>query len=195
MLRFVLLLCILALVAGSVFAQTASTPEQRAASYEARKADFDYLLGDWRFTAKSKQWGEFTGLWSAVRLPGGQILDEWRVLDQEHATVYMTTTLRAYNAALDRWELVGMDQGGGLQDTGTGKAVGGEVLIEQVFGAVTERPTMRRIRYYNVRPDGFSWTSDLSADGGKTWDKEELTMEAQRIGPPRSLGALTPDAK
>jgi hypothetical protein len=193
--RVVLFLCVFAFLAGSLFAQTAATAEQRAASYEARKGDFDYLLGDWRFTAKSKQWGEFTGRWSAVRLRGGQILDEWRVLDDEGHTVYVTTTLRAYNAALDRWELVGMDEGGGLQDVGTGKVVGGEVLIEQVFGAVTERPTMRRIRYYNVRPDRFSWTSDLSADGGKTWDKEELTMEAQRIGPPRSFGALTPDAK
>jgi hypothetical protein len=31
------------------------TNEQIKASYEAHKSDFDYLLGDWEFTAVNKQ--------------------------------------------------------------------------------------------------------------------------------------------
>ena len=47
-----------ALVAGSPSsAQTGAkkTPEQIKASYESHKGDFDYLLGDWEFTAVSQQ--------------------------------------------------------------------------------------------------------------------------------------------
>ena len=46
------------------------------ASYEAHRGDFDYLLGDWEFSAVSREYGNFRGYWSAVRLDGGQILDE-----------------------------------------------------------------------------------------------------------------------
>ena len=147
-----------AVCAGTLIATVASAPvsaqttakrsqEEMRASYDAHKGDFDYLLGDWEFTAESKQYGKFRGLWSAVRLDGGQILDEYRVVDDSGDTMYMTTSLRNYNAALDRWELVGLDSGNGIQDIGTGQRVGDEMHIEQKFGVVTDKPTMLKIRY------------------------------------------------
>jgi hypothetical protein len=167
------------------------TPEQIKASYESHRGDFDYLLGDWEFTAVSQQYGKFHGLWSAARLPGGQILDEYRVVGDKGETFYVTTTLRAYNAVLDRWELVGMDEGNGLQDIGTGRRVGTEIHIEQRFGVMSPAPSTLRIRYSDIQPDRFSWTADRSTDGGKTWVRDFQKIEARRIGPPRSIGALT----
>ena len=166
------------------------TPDQMKASFEAHKGDFDYLLGDWAFTADSKEYGEFRGYWSAVRLDKGQILDEYRIVDDKDETLYVTTTLRAYNGALDRWELVGMDAGNGLQDMGTGQRVGSEVHIEQRFGVASGKPSTLRIRYYNIEPDRVSWTADRSTDGGKTWTERYQQIEARRIGPSRALGAL-----
>jgi hypothetical protein len=148
--------------------------------------DFDYLLGDWEFTANSKRWGKFHGLWSAVRLAEGQILDEYRVVGDAGETFYVTTTLRNYNKALKRWELVGVEAGNGLQDTGTAKRDGAEMHIEQKFGT-----SLSRIRYYDIGADRFSWTGDRSDDGGKTWTTADLTIEARRIGPARTLPALT----
>jgi hypothetical protein len=171
------------------------TPEQIAASYEAHKGDFDYLLGDWEFTSDSKEFGKGRGFWSAVRLDEGQILDEYRVVGDEGETYYVTSTLRNYNKVLDRWELIGADAGGGLQDFGTGRKVGSEIHIEQKFGVMSDRPSIWRIRYYNIQPDRFSWTAERSIDGGKTWEKNHLQIEARRIGPPRSLGALAPARK
>ena len=63
--------------------------------------------------------------------------------------------------------------------------------IEQTFGAVTPNPSLLRIRYYNIKPDQFSWTADRSMDGGKTWTTTFQTIEAHRIGPARSLEPLT----
>jgi hypothetical protein len=171
------------------------TAEEIAASYKAHQSEFDYLLGDWEFTANSQEYGKYRGWWSAVRLAEGQILDEYRVVGDKGETFYVTTTMRAYNAIADRWELIGMDEGNGLQDFGTGRRVGSEMHIEQKFGVASGKPTIRRIRYYDIRPDRFSWTSDLSRDEGKTWIKEELTIEARRVGPARSLGALATGTK
>ena len=135
--------------------------------------------------------GKFRGYWSAVRLAEGQILDEYRVVGDNGETYYVTTTLRAYNAVLDRWDLVGMDEGNGLQDIGTARRVGTEMHIEQRFGVMSSEPSTWRIRYSDIRPDRFSWRADRSVDGGKTWVTGYQQIDARRIGPLRSIGPLT----
>jgi len=168
------------------------TEKELQASIEAHKGDFDYLLGEWEFTSVSKEHGPGKGFWTAVRLATGQILDEFRVVGDNRETWYVTSTLRSYNAGMDRWELVGMVEGGGLQDVGTAQRVGSDVQIEQKFGVASGNVAILRIRYYNIQADRFSWTADRSMDGGKTWSKEDQKIEAHRIGPARSLGALAP---
>jgi len=170
----------------------AATPtrEQMKANFDAHQADFDYLLGDWEFTANNQQWGKSNGFWSAVRIDGGQILDEYRIVGDNGETYYVTRTLRTYNAVLNQWELVSTGQGAGLQDVGTGRREGAEVRIEQKFGYGTPTPSIWRIRYYDIKPDGFSWAADRSADDGKTWTKNFQTIEAHRIGPARSMEPL-----
>ena len=182
---------LVATAAAPVSAQAQVPHEQMLARWEAHRGDFDYLLGDWEFTAESGDFGRFHGVWSALRLANGQILDEYRVTGDSGETYYVTTTLRSYNAALDRWELVGMDMGGGLQDTGTGQRRGSEVHIEQTFGVASGRPSRWRIRYHSIEPDRFSWVADRSTDGGTTWTREYQKIEARRIGPARELAPLT----
>jgi hypothetical protein len=167
-------------------------PEQIEASFNEHKGDFDYLLGDWEFTAESKEWGKHGGYWSAVKLADGQVLDEYRVTGDKGETYYVTTSLRNYNKFADRWELIGADAGTGMQDFGTGRRVGSEMHIEQKFGVASGESAIMRIRYYNIAADRFSWAADRSTDGGRTWVKNHLQIEARRIGPPRSLGPLAP---
>ena len=184
------------LLAPHVTAQTATkSAEQIKALTEQHRGDFDYLLGDWEFTAESQQYGKFRGYWSAMRLSQGQILDEYRVVGDKDETYYVTTTLRAYNAALDVWQLVGLEPGNGLGDSGTARRVGNEIHLEQTFGRATAEPSVWRIRYFDIRPDRFSWNGDRSTDGGKTWVTGFQRIEARRVGPARSLDALTPPKK
>ena len=191
--RIGILLMAAAQMPWAALAQTApkKTADEMNAAYEAHKAEFDYLLGDWEFTTISKTYGKGRGYWSALRLSTGQILDEFRIVGDNDETYYVTTTLRAYNAATDKWELVGMNEGGGLQDVGTGRRAGGEVHIEQNFGVAARNVSTLRIRYFNIQSDRFSWRADRSNDGGKTWVTDEQQIEARRIGPPRSLPPLT----
>jgi hypothetical protein len=186
-----------ALLGSGAAAQTTpkKTREQVKASQEAHKGDFDYLLGDWEFDAVRKMPEgpqKFHGYWSALRLDDGQVLDEYRVVSDEGETWYVTSTLRNYNAFMDRWELVGASSGTGLLDFGTARREGAEVRIEQSFGVASGEPSVLRIRYYDIQQDRFSWTADRSTDGGKTWVKDFQQIEARRIGPPRSLPALAP---
>lgn len=184
-----------ALAAGPLHAQTPArpTPEQLEASYLAHRGDFDYLLGDWRFTAESGEWGRFEGYWSAVRLATGagtHILDEYRIIGDSGETHFASSTLRAYNPHRDRWELVSVGDGDGLQDIGTARKVGDEMHIEQTFGGAGGEPELWRIRYYDIRSDRFSWVADRSLDGGRTWVPNHLRIEARRIGPARDLPSL-----
>jgi len=173
------------------------TPEEMQAKYKAHEHDFDYLLGDWEFTAVNKVNGRFRGFWSAVRLPETeQIMDEFRTLGPDGDTFFVSTTWRAYDALLDQWELVSVDaRRNGLQNFGTGHRVGDEVRIEQKFGEGTSTYWISRIRYYNIQADRFSWNSDRSFDGGKTWTKDFQQIEAHRIGPPRAVSPLTSTKK
>lgn len=169
------------------------TPEEIKALLKQHQGEFDYLLGDWEFTSMSKDWGKGRGYWSAVRLAeGADILDEYRVVGDDGETYYVSATIRSYNAALDRWELISGESGKGLHDFGTGRKSGDEMHIVQTFGVMTDKPSMLRIRYYNIKPDSFSWTADRSHDNGKTWQKENLTIEARRIGPARKMPPLAP---
>ncbi len=191
-----ILLCAVSIVAPTALTAQPPpkrTPEEIQALYDQHHRDFDYLLGDWSFTYVNKQFGKGRGFWSAARIAeGAQILDEYRVVGDSGETYYVSTTIRSYNALLDRWELISADQGTGLQDFGTARRVGAEMHIEQKFGVMTADSSLWRIRYYNIQPGRFSWTADRSPDGGKTWVKEHLTIEARRIGPARSLGPLAP---
>jgi hypothetical protein len=185
---FVLVLALATTAVGQT--PSKKTPEQLQALFAQHKGDFDYLLGDWEFTADNKQYGKSNGRWSAVRLATGQILDEYRLVDDKSATFYVTATIRNYNAIQDRWELIGMDDRNGLQDFGTAQRVGGEMRIEQKFGVAGGSPTIMRIRYYNIQTNSFSWAGDQSTDNGKTWVKDQLRIEAKRIGPARTLPQL-----
>jgi len=179
-------------VASTLAAQPARPDTARLrANWLAHRGDFDYLLGDWAFTAQDIKWGAFHGVWSAVRLDaGGPILDEYRVTGDSGQTWYATTTLRSYNAATDEWELVSVDEGTGLRNIGTGQLVGGEMHIEQTFDGTSPAPIRLRIRYYDIGPDHFSWSADRSTDGGRTWVPGTLRIEARRTGPARTLGPL-----
>ena len=156
--------------------------------------DFDYLLGDWEFTGTNQQYGKFHGYWSATKLADGEIFDEYRITGDHGETYYLTHTVRAYNAKLKQWDLVSTEKGGGLQNAGTGHRDGGEVRIEQTFGATTPTPSVWHIRYSDIQPDHFHWTGDRSNDNGKTWVTGFQQLEVKRIGPARSLALTSANA-
>jgi hypothetical protein len=86
-------------------------------------------------------------IWSAVRLEGGQIVDEYRIVGDNGETCCSTTTVCAFNAVLDQWELISAKKGTGLQDFGTGRFEHSATLIERKFAVMSPTPSIWRIRY------------------------------------------------
>ena len=67
-----------------------------------------------------------------------------------------------------RWaELVGVKEGP-------------EIHVEQRGQSPDGRTTILKIRYYDIQPDHFSWAADQSSDGGATWVRNYLRLEAVR---------------
>lgn len=187
---------LLALLITVPLAAQPAAQDRLKALADAHRADFDYLLGDWEFTAESQQYGHFGGRWSAARVgDDGAILDEYRIVGDKGETYYVTQTIRAYNARKDRWELISTDGASGLQNFGTGQRTSDEMHIEQKFGVGTPNPSTLRIRYYNIAADHFSWIADRSTDGGKTWTKGFQKIEARRVGPARTVALTAPQSK
>ncbi|HWA15327.1 MAG TPA: hypothetical protein VG817_02780 [Gemmatimonadales bacterium] len=185
--RTLLLLTVLALPLQAQAPLDRKEVDRRVAAHQA---DFDYLLGEWQFSSVSQQWGPGGGVWTAVKLEGGQVLDEYRVLGDSGQTWYVTHTLRAYNAVKDQWDMMGLEYGAGLASSGSARRVGNEVHIEQQFVNPSGPTGILRITYYDITPDSFRWKADRSIDGGKTWVTKWLTIEATRTGPPRAFAPL-----
>jgi hypothetical protein len=54
-----------------------------------------------------------------------------RIVGDNGETYYSTTTFRAFNAALDQWEVISVEKGKGLQDFGTGHREPGKCSLSR----------------------------------------------------------------
>lgn len=157
---------------------------------EAHQHDFDYLLGDWTFVARNRQGGTFHGHWTAERLPGGQILDEFRI--ESPSGAHSVFTVRAYNAALGRWDIVTLNRVAGLGHMGTAQRIGSEMIADQNVGSEDAHPSAWHVRYHDISANHFVWDADQSSDSGKTWDRDFMTIEANRVGSPHAFESIVP---
>lgn len=179
-------------------AQTPAVLAQREALFKQHRADFDYLLGDWEFSGIRKQRDgsdlKLRGYLTAIRFPkGAVILVQDRFLNEDGSTFFEASTIIAYNAALDQWEMATTDDGGfgtGLQDHAVAHRVGNEMQTEAHFATMSSRPSIWRIRHYDIQPDSYSVVAERSTDGGATWQKDYERVQVRRLGPTRTLAPL-----
>jgi hypothetical protein len=162
------------------------------AALEAHQHEFDYLLGDWSFIARNRQGATFQGHWTAERLPGGQILDEFRI--ESPSGAHSVFTVRAYNAALGRWDIVTLNRVAGLGHLGAARRIGNAMVGDQNVGSEDAHGSIWHIRYHDITTSRFMWDADQSSDGGNTWDRDFMTIEAHRVGPPHLFESLVPSA-
>jgi len=148
---------------------------------------FDFLLGEWTVDVTSKAANappRYKGTWQARKtLNGLGIVDEYAVSDDGNQIVYAGTTLRAFDTKSGSWTMRYVDQVGG--QTGrwsdlVGKKEGEEIHVEQRGRLPDGRTMILKIRYFDIQPSHFSWSADQSNDGGATWIRDALRIEARR---------------
>jgi hypothetical protein len=148
-------------------------------------ADYDFLVGTWRFTFQARQRdGSFTPAFSGhwvftKKQTGGKgvlLEDHWRPDDPMSTWDAGTWTYRAYNPERRLWEMQGVNTNVGAWLPGLMWTDGDSRLLTEWYG-----PMLVRFRYFAIQPDRFLWRADATFDGGATWTRDYWTMEVHRI--------------
>ncbi len=200
MIRRLPLILALAVVTAPLTAQTPASvpraiqlPDTMGANFPAADtltatsgaADYDFLVGTWRFTfqARSRDGAftpPFTGHWVFTKKQtGGQgvlLEDHWRPDDPSSTWEAGTWTYRAWNPARRLWEMEGINTARGAWQPGLMWTAGDSRLLIEWYG-----PMLVRFRYFAIQPERFLWRADATFDRGKTWIRDYWTMEAQRV--------------
>jgi len=148
-------------------------------------ADYDFLIGTWRFTFQSRRndgafTAPFTGHWVfSKKQTGGQgvlIEDHFRPDDASSTWEAGTWTYRAFNPERKLWEMQGINTNRGAWQAGLMWSAGADRLLTEWYG-----PMLVRFRYFAIESDKFLWRADATFDRGKTWVRDYWTMEVHRI--------------
>ena len=148
-------------------------------------ADYDFLVGTWRFTFQARNRDgsftpPFTGHWVFTKKQtGGQgvlIEDHWRPDDASSTWDAGTWTYRAYNPERKIWEMQGINTNNGTWQPGLMWSAGADRLLTEWYGSM-----LVRFRYFAIEPDKFLWRADATFDRGRTWLRDYWTMEVHRI--------------
>ena len=158
-------------------------------------ADYDFLVGTWRFTFQSRRRdgtfsAPFAGHWvfsrKATDGQGVLLEDHWRPDNPTQTWDAGTWTYRAYNPERKLWEMEGISTASGAWQPGLMDSLGADLKLVSTDGdsrLLTEwyGPMLVRFRYFAIKPDRFLWRADATFDRGKTWIRDYWTMEVQRI--------------
>ncbi len=170
----ILLLALSYVLSGSGPAAAQQGPTLKAPPPGA--SQFDFLVGEWTVDVASKSANappRSRGVWQARKTLNGP-----------------GTTLRAFDTKTGTWTMRYIDQFGG--QTGrwserVGTKEGQEIHVEQRGRSADGRTMILKIRYFDIQPNHFRWTADQSSDGGRTWVREYLRIEAtRRVAKPAS---------
>jgi hypothetical protein len=160
---------------------------------EASAHDFDFMLGSWTFVADSKNPSNpprFRGRWTAERSGDNTLIeDDYRAVNDSGEvtykgrtyrpgeTIYLGVTYRAFDARTKRWTTAFVQPPRATWSLGTAWR-DAEVIRE----APADTSPSTRARFYNIGPNHFTWSFDVTRDGGKTWTTDVVHVEATRVG-------------
>jgi hypothetical protein len=152
----------------------------------ATPGDYDFLIGRWsyRFQFRDPASGAFgpvrQGTWTATRRADAPfVADEFTATSPDSPGSQGTIlTYRAFNPARRVWEIQGVGTRRGSWSPGVSWSDGTSRYLVQDHPA---RGLRVRIRYYSITPGRFLWRADGSRDGGRTWLRDVMLIEAVRV--------------
>jgi hypothetical protein len=149
-------------------------------------ADYDFLVGTWKFRyqARDPASGNYSpptvGEWTGKKPFGTLFFDEFVRMTPNGANPPIMT-YRVFNPTKSDWEVQGVALQRGVWQPGVSWSDGKDRFLVQEN---PERKTLVRIRYYSIEPNHFLWRADGSSDGGKTWMRDVMLIEATCTGQP-----------
>jgi len=140
--------------------------------------DFDFLVGQWTYRYQLRNpatgaWGSVQeGNWVATRRPDAAFVE-----DEFTGRRGAILTFRSFNSERRLWEIQGVRLERGVWQPGVSWSDGENRYLVQDD---PDRKIRIRIRYYAITPDRFLWRADGTNDGGKTWLRDIMLIEARR---------------
>jgi hypothetical protein len=151
----------------------------------ASLSDYDFLLGAWSFSyqrrdpATGKYGPVQRGRWVAQRVKETLIVDEFHYLDGDGPQSSLMT-YRVFNPENKQWAIQGVRVRRGVWQPGVSWSDGERRYVLQDNA---ERGVKLRVMYYDITHDRFLWRADGSTDGGQTWLRDLMLIEARRTSP------------
>ena len=116
---------------------------------------------------------------------GRVLYDEFRLFGPNRETVFLCATFRVFDYVHQKWDMryVGLTipvPGEGERRTANWAELaawreGSTIRMDQKGGSF-----WLRITYSDIAKDHFRWKADVSNDGGKTWQADQIRIEAKR---------------
>ena len=166
-----------------------NAPLSTSAPREATQ--FDFLIGQWELVATPKVGGlaakihgspKLPGVWKAWKaFDGWGIEDELRLMDGSGNPRLLAHAMRMYDGAAKKWSATTLDVYRSRFQASSAEWANNEMIIVSKGTDAEGKSTTTRIRFYNIKPNTFSWIQDRSEDDGKTWNEGTLKIEAKRI--------------
>jgi hypothetical protein len=170
--------------------QTEKIPPDVARYLRGVSADslqFDFLAGEW--TVEGTRYGgdgeilqNYIGAWRAeYRHDRRMVIDDFTIHAPSGQEVSAFVTLRTYCDMTKRWEIAGLAPfQPAMRGTWFGHWVDGEMRLTVEAAGPDGKPIRNEIRFYAIKPDGFSWESRTSRDDGRTWIKVASLVATRR---------------
>jgi hypothetical protein len=158
---------------------TASTPKELDT--------FAFLVGKWEGTGRTRLPDGKIAQYGGIFWIGRYVLDGTAIADEFHATApdgkpYLGISLRHFDARRKSWIVDYLNVSGSFlrpqvsESSGSVQKHGNDVIVLSQAAANWSRET-----YRVESPRRFSYSIDLSHDGGKNWSVAEIEMQFGRL--------------
>jgi hypothetical protein len=145
---------------------TAAALPQPAPCSSAEARQFDFWVGEWIGTWKSRNGAIGQGTNRIESILGGCVIHE--NFQSEGPQPLIGRSYSVWSPRLKRWQQTWVDSSGSYLDLNGEFADGKMVLLRDgILG--NGKPGKQRMTFSNIRKDRFDWDWDTSEDGGKSW--------------------------
>jgi hypothetical protein len=188
--RVVRLLAVLAIgvtTASYAMAEPAiTTYGQRNAQAPNQLSLFAFLVGKWNGGGRTRRPDGSYVQFDGVTWIGRYILDGMAIADEFHASSpdgspYLGVSLRQYDASRKTWIVEYLNISNSFLRRQVNTVSGSVSADGQTVVVISEAPaTWSRETYRVVSNDHFTYSVDLSNDGGSSWDVGQIEMKFTR---------------
>ena len=148
---------------------------------------FDFLLGKWdckvTVTQEDGTTSELRATWEGQTILDGYVIaDEYRMVDSEGNLVMLGMNYRTYNSEASTWNMKWLEAlSGTWLDLGTQKLGGVQITDSTIIYKAEFKPgELHRITFFDITKNHFSWSVDISKDGGSNWNEAVMIIQANR---------------